>query len=91
MGARLTQLAATGAIVLSDASIHPLIEGSRAVIAVNSGVGSEAIAHLKPIYLFGAADYDCVAHRVRCEEDFARLTTPRESPTIKVLQLTLAH
>ena len=76
VGARLTQLAAGGAIVLSDASIHPLIEGSRAVIAVNSGVGSEAIAHLKPIYLFGAADYDCLAHRVRCEEDFARLTTP---------------
>jgi hypothetical protein len=76
VGTRLAQLSATGAIILSDASIHPLIEGSRAVIAVNSGVGSEAIAHLKPIYLFGAADYDCVAHRVRGEEDFARLTTP---------------
>lgn len=45
-----------GAIV-SHASIHSLISGSKAVAVINSGVGMEALVYKKPVYLCGTADY----------------------------------
>lgn len=72
----LQALAATGTIQLSDLSIHTLIANSRAVITVNSGVGSEAILHLKPVYTFGASDYDAIAHTVHDATQFGYLTNP---------------
>jgi hypothetical protein len=74
--ARLISLAEAGDIVLRHNSIHRLIAGAQAVITVNSGVGSEALLHRKPIYCFGAADYDSVAHRIESAEQFTALTTP---------------
>ncbi len=72
----LRSLAAAGAIRLSDLGIHSLIANSRAVITVNSGVGSEAIIHLKPVYTFGAADYAAIAHPIQDAAQFDRLTNP---------------
>lgn len=72
----LQALAATGSIQLSDLSIHTLVANSRAVITVNSGVGSEAILHLKPVYTFGASDYAAIAHSVHDAAQFEHLTNP---------------
>lgn len=74
--AKLVVLAEGGKIVLRFDSIHHLIAQSKAVITVNSGVGSETLLHGKPIYCFGAADYDAVAHRIVSAEQFAALTDP---------------
>lgn len=49
----------------STGNIHTLIEHSTAVFTINSGVGFEALFHLKPIVMFGRAEYDCVAAKVQ--------------------------
>ncbi|MGP5302222.1 capsular polysaccharide export protein, LipB/KpsS family [Psychrobacter celer] len=46
-----------GAIIVSDASIHSIIENANAVFVVNSGVGFEALMHLKPVIVCGQCDY----------------------------------
>ena len=74
--ANLMALAEAGTIILRFDSIHRLIAGAEAVITVNSGVGSETLLHGKPIYCFGAADYDAVAHRIVSAEQFTALTSP---------------
>jgi len=45
-----------------NANIHQLIEHSRCVVVVNSGVGLEALLHEKPVVTFGRAEYDCVTN-----------------------------
>lgn len=45
-------------IYVIDASIHTLISNAKAVYAINSGVGFEALLHLKPVVLFGKSDYE---------------------------------
>jgi hypothetical protein len=47
-------------IFWSEANINDLIQHSTAVYAINSGVGFEALLHLKPVVTFGRAEYDCV-------------------------------
>ena len=74
--ALLTILSDQGLIEVRHDSIHDLIPQSLAVITVNSGVGSEAMVYQKPIYTFGAADYDAVTHRITSPEQFTDLTTP---------------
>jgi hypothetical protein len=37
------------------------------------------MAHLKPIYLFGMADYGPVAHHIKTYDDLVRHTTPIKS------------
>lgn len=74
--AQLMRMAEDGQIVLRFDSIHHLIKSSQAVITINSGVGSETILHRKPLYCFGAADYDAVAHRIYTAEQFIALTNP---------------
>lgn len=49
----------------STGNIHTLIDHSTAVFTINSGVGFEALFHLKPIVMFGRAEYDCVAAKVQ--------------------------
>ena len=73
---RLMALAEAGDIVLRFDGIHHLISRAQAVITINSGVGSETLLHRKPIYCFGAADYDVAAHRITSADQFAALTTP---------------
>jgi hypothetical protein len=47
-------------IFWSEANINDLIHHATAVYAINSGVGFEALLHLKPVVTFGRAEYDCV-------------------------------
>lgn len=86
VAARIDQLTANGTILLRDDSIHTLISGAEAVFTVNSGVGSEAMVHLKPIYLFGEADYNLAAHRISNEDDLNRLTA-EFSPALPETQM----
>lgn len=55
-----------GAIIVSDASIHSIIENAKAVFVVNSGVGFESLMHLKPVIVCGQCDYAyAVSNQVR--------------------------
>jgi len=47
----------------STAHVHDLVTHSIAVFTVNSGVGFEALFHVKPVVTFGRAEYDCVTER----------------------------
>lgn len=67
---------ARGLFTVSAASIHTLISGSLAVCTVNSSVGAEALLHLKPVYLFGRAEYQQACFRVENPGDFAKMFTP---------------
>jgi tetratricopeptide (TPR) repeat protein len=53
----LDSLSASGAIELSDDSVHDLIAGAKAVFTVNSGVGLEALLHGRPVIVTGECDY----------------------------------
>jgi tetratricopeptide (TPR) repeat protein len=53
----LESLCAAGSIELSDASVHDLIAGAKAVFTVNSGVGLEALLHGRPVIVTGECDY----------------------------------
>jgi len=71
---------AAGDIVVSTASIHDLIEGSCAVCTVNSSVGIEALLHLKPVYLFGHADYHHVCFPILHAKEFEAKFVPNKLP-----------
>lgn len=62
-----------GRWVISNASVHQLIAKSSAVCVVNSGVGIEALAHLKPVYLFGKADYRHVCFDIMEAGEYTRV------------------
>ncbi|MEX0830740.1 MAG: hypothetical protein WD032_10910 [Nitrospirales bacterium] len=51
----------------STANVQSLIEYSTGVFTINSGVGFEALLQLKPVVLFGRAEYDCVCFRASLE------------------------
>lgn len=74
--ALLSDLSARGLIILRHDSIHDLVRQAMAVITINSGVGSESMIYKKPIYTFGASDYDAVTHRISSAAQFNDLTTP---------------
>jgi hypothetical protein len=80
VAAKLDELAKAGQIDLRTESIHDLIPGAEAVITTNSGVGSEALAYIKPVYLFGLADYAAATHRVEGAADFYEKTEKIELP-----------
>lgn|GEM_PF-2897699 len=50
---------------VTRASVHGIFPSARAVVTVNSGVGFEALLHLKPVILAGASDYHAAASTVR--------------------------
>lgn len=77
--AYLSKLKFDPSVVLSTSSIHPLIKGSQAVCVVNSGVGSEALLHEKPVYVFGKADYMAACFICREPGDFATAFVPNKS------------
>jgi len=52
-------------VVETNASIHKLLEGAKAVYTVNSGVGSEAMIYELPIYCFGKSDYGPIANVIK--------------------------
>ncbi len=77
----LKSLCKDNSIILSDDSIHRLIESSSAVFTVNSGVGSEALTFMKPVYTFGDCDYEMVTHKIKNREDLKEKAAPPTLPT----------
>jgi capsule polysaccharide modification protein KpsS len=65
----LKSQAQAGKIILSKASIHDLIGGADCVVTVNSGVGAEALVHLKPVITTGGSDYAAATTLVKTKED----------------------
>lgn len=76
---------------VSNASIHDLIAGSCAVCVVNSSVGAEALLHEKPVYLFGAAEYQHVCFRINAAGDFAKVFRPDELPVTPEILRRFLH
>ncbi len=74
----LRELSASGEILLTEAPIHGLIAGCEAVHTVNSGVGLEALLHLKPVWTAGACDYAAAAAGVF--RSFAEIAAHRPAP-----------
>lgn len=60
-------------------SIHHLIKYARGVITMNSGVGFEALMQLKPVILFGRADYDEVCTKIKTTADFPKIISSIEA------------
>ena len=50
-------------IFWSEAHVYDLITHATGVYTLNSGVGFEALLHLKPVVTFGKVEYDCVSFR----------------------------
>ncbi|MDO9452295.1 MAG: hypothetical protein Q7J29_05485 [Stagnimonas sp.] len=70
----LRELAMRSHVQISTASVHTLMAHAEAVMIANSGVGAEALAHMKPVYLFGRAEYQYACHTVRTAQEFAEKT-----------------
>jgi hypothetical protein len=45
-------------VIISDLSIHQLIQNALCCITINSGVGFECLLYGKPVLAFGKSDYD---------------------------------
>lgn len=58
----LELLRGAGLLDCRQDSIHELIPKAHAVFTANSGVGSEALMYLRPVYLFGKSEYAHAAH-----------------------------
>ncbi len=70
---RLARLQGAGPhVFVSQAAIHQLLDRALAVVTVNSGVGIEALLHLKPVIALGASEYAAVAHQVTCVDELLR-------------------
>ena len=67
----LAELAAHSRVLLVDAPIHDLIEGSIAVCTVNSGVGAEALLLCKPVFTASPTDYAFLTHDLRAVQSGA--------------------
>ncbi|NKN36854.1 hypothetical protein HFC70_10865 [Agrobacterium sp. a22-2] len=69
-----------GLFSVSPDSIHGLISNACAVCVVNSSVGAEALLHGKPVYTFGASEYQAATFQIRARGDFARVFEPDRLP-----------
>lgn len=68
----LKELSKVEGIKIVDGSIHSIIRESSAVMVVNSGVGFEALMHLKPVINFGHCDYHWATKTVKSlDEDLS--------------------
>lgn len=61
-----------GDLILSQGSIHKLVEGAVAVCTINLGAVAETLLQLKPVYLFGGAGYLGTCFVMRDKGEFAR-------------------
>ncbi|WP_428024385.1 hypothetical protein [Arcobacter sp.] len=52
-------------VIIYDGSIHNAIAKCETVYVINSGVGFEALLHLKPVITFGKSDYMGVTRNVK--------------------------
>ena len=63
-----------GNLILFNGSIHDAISKATTIYTINSGVGFEALLHLKPIITFGKSDYMSMTKNVN------NLETIQENP-----------
>ncbi|MGJ3242028.1 MAG: tetratricopeptide repeat protein [Opitutales bacterium] len=74
-------------VLLTDGSIHELMPGAEAVFTCNSGVGLEALIHLKHVVISGAVEYHWAARRVKTAGDLpAVLERLKAEPDISRIQ-----
>lgn len=52
-------------VTIYSGSIHQALRGCSAVYTINSGVGFEALFHLKPVVTFGAVDYESATLNIK--------------------------
>lgn len=69
-----------GLFTVTQESIHRLISNSCAVCVVNSSVGAEALLHGKPVYTFGASEYQAATFPIKARGEFARIFEPDRLP-----------
>lgn len=63
-------------VLVSNASIHSQIEGCRAVLVANSGVGIEALLYTKPVFTFGASEYEYATHVINTLDEIEAAFAP---------------
>ena len=56
-------------VYVSKAPIHDLLASCDWLVTTNSGVGFEALLHLKPVIICGKADYTAAAYEARNTDD----------------------
>jgi hypothetical protein len=61
----LKEMSEDGTILLYQGSVHDAISRCEGVIVANSGVGFEALLHLKPVYSFATSEYMACTKRVQ--------------------------
>ena len=59
--------------IVSQGNVHDLIEHCEVTFCVNSGVGMEAVLHLKPVITLGMCDYGFATETARNENELRRL------------------
>ena len=82
--ALMEKLASTPNVYISKAPIHDLIAGCDWLVTTNSGVGFEALLHLKQVVLCGRADYSAAAHRAHTPDDLVSVLNGLAAGTTKI-------
>ncbi len=79
----LKEMQNNSTILLYKGSIHDAINRCEGVIVANSGVGFEALLHLKPVYSFATSEYTACTKRV---QDLNKLPIlqPYEVDTVRI-------
>ena len=83
----LSEIKEHSSAIISSANIHDLIRQSKATICVNSGVGIEALMHLKPVISLGDSDYKIATYQAETE---AELFTLLERPYLNTNKTFIA-
>lgn len=65
----LTKYSKQKRIILFNGSIHEAIAKASSVYVINSGVGFEALMHLKPVVTFGKSDYMHITRNIKNLEE----------------------
>lgn len=60
-------------IIIYNGSIHQAIKKAQAIYVINSGVGFEALLHLKPVVTFGSVEYEHLTHSIKTESELHQL------------------
>lgn len=86
VAALLAALEAEGCIA-TTASIHRILPAAKAVVTLNSGVGFEALLHLKPVICLGRSDYALAGWEAKTMEALdtalGQITPGRPVPFLK--------
>jgi hypothetical protein len=59
-------------IILFSGSIHDAISKAKSIYTINSGVGFEALLHLKPVVTFGKSDYISMTKNIKDLKDIKK-------------------